>query len=212
MSLALAGLANSGAGHHAEVPLGVTLFFAGLLVAMVLSLALEEKLHAKKSVIVGLFAVVALFAGTSLRLLPIGEVINVFGEHISLPVYIPAIDWGVIAIILGSSLFVDVTSRSGLFTWIAIKLTKASSGDPVRLLWFYGVMTVVFSAVLNKVRQVIGAALVVDGGMSAGNKTFRIRQDPVVLEGAPNRPTLFAKQARAIVPKDVSVFAGNLEL
>ena len=38
---------------------------------------------------------------------------NVFGEVIELPIYIPAIDWGVIAIILGSSIFVDVVSKSG---------------------------------------------------------------------------------------------------
>jgi len=82
-------------------------------------------------------------------------VVDAFGDRITLPVYIPAIDWGVIAIILGSSLFVDVTSKSGLFTWIAIRLTKASEGDPVKLLIFYGAMTTVFSAVLNNVTAMI---------------------------------------------------------
>ncbi|MGK0219375.1 MAG: Na+/H+ antiporter NhaD/arsenite permease-like protein, partial [Planctomycetota bacterium] len=61
----------------------------------------------------------------------------------------------VIAIILGSSLFVDVTSKSGLFTWIAIRLTKVSGGDPRKLLIYYGLMTVVFSAVLNNVTAMI---------------------------------------------------------
>ena len=65
-------------------------------------------------------------------------------------------------IILGASLFVDVTSRSGLFTWIAIRLTKASGGDPVRLLWLYGLMTVVFSAVLNNV-----TAMIIVGSLTA---------------------------------------------
>ena len=37
---------------------------AGLLVLMVLALALEEVLHAKKSMITGLFAIVALLAGS----------------------------------------------------------------------------------------------------------------------------------------------------
>ena len=114
-----------------------------LLMAMILCLALEEKLHAKKSVIVGLFAVVTLFLGAAFDLLPFGSV-SVGGHEIDLPVYVPAINWNVIAIILGSSLFVDVTSRSGLFTWIAIKLTRASGGDPLKLLVYYGVMTVVF--------------------------------------------------------------------
>ena len=125
-----------------------------LLVAMILCLALEEKLHAKKSVIAGLFAVVTLFLGAAFDLLPFGSV-TIGGHEIDLPVYVPAINWNVIAIILGSSLFVDVTSRSGLFTWIAIKLTRASAGDPLKLLVYYGVMTVVFSAVLNNVTAMI---------------------------------------------------------
>ena len=72
-----------------------------------------------------------------------------------MPVYIPAIDWSVITIILGASLFVEVTSRSGVFTWMAIKLTKKSGGDPWRLLIAYGLLTVLFSAVLNNVTAMI---------------------------------------------------------
>ena len=96
------------------------------------------------------------------HLLPLGPLTNAFGEKVGLPVFIPAIDWGVIAIILGSSLFVDVTSRSGLFTWIAIRLTKASAGDPLLLLWAYGWMTVIFSAVLNNV-----TAMIIVGSLTA---------------------------------------------
>ena len=141
----------------------VTAGFALLLVAMILCLALEEKLHAKKSVIVSVFAVVCLLLGGLLGLLPFEEmVVEVGEEHIELPIYIPAIDWGVVAIILGSSLFVDITSKSGLFTWIAIVLTKTSRGDPLRLLIFYGVMTVVFSAVLNNV-----TAMIIVGSLTA---------------------------------------------
>lgn len=141
--------------EHAHIPLSVTYSFAGILVLMIACLALEEKLHAKKSLIVGAFAVICLLAGSILGLIPFGDVILPDGHKIHMPVYIEAVDWEVIAIIIGSSLFVDVTSRSGLFTWIAIKLTKASKGDPLALLWYYGVMTVVFSAVLNNVTAMI---------------------------------------------------------
>ena len=151
-----------GAEHvAAEVPMSITLLFAGLLVALIVSLALEEKLHAKKSLIVGLFAIVALLLGAVLLPLPYSPYL-IGGHEMIMPVYIPAIDWGVITIIFGASLFVDVTSRSGLFTWIAIRLTKASGGDPVRLLWLYGVMTVVFSAVLNNV-----TAMIIVGSLTA---------------------------------------------
>ena len=172
-----------------EVSSGITILFASLLVALILCLALEEKLHAKKSVIAGVAAVVCLFLGAMCEILPFQKVLvgstkleveaeppkdavtaekvaeettaaekpAVYsgGHEISMPVYIPGIDWGVIAIILGSSLFVDITSKSGLFTWIAIKVTKASRGDPQKLLFSYGLMTVVFSAVLNNVTAMI---------------------------------------------------------
>jgi len=174
----------SGDGGHAAGP-GVTALFCGLLVALILCLAFEEKLHAKKSIIAGAFAVICLLLGAAFHILPFQDVLvgatsvsvpdgilpsswsvsrHVYeGDHpVHMPVYIPAIDWGVIAIILGSSLFVDVTSKSGLFTWIAIKLTKLSGGDPRKLLWFYGLMTVVFSAVLNNV-----TAMIIVGSLSA---------------------------------------------
>jgi len=134
--------------------MNITYLFAALLAMMILLLALEEKIHAKKSVIVAWFAAITLFLASFFGLV-YPETVKILGLDVTLPVYIPAIDWQVIAIILGSSLFVDVTSKCGLFTWIAIKLTKASKGDPFRLLIFYGVMTVIFSAVLNNVTAMI---------------------------------------------------------
>jgi Na+/H+ antiporter NhaD/arsenite permease-like protein len=198
----------------------ITLLFAFLLVGLIACLALEEKIHAKKSVIAGTFAIICLLAGTFCGVLSFEEIVvgsheiltdanqleiefsspieieyeadpvpettqhleietghedssdsevhpsgeashrthhalHVDGERLRTPVYIPGIDWSVIAIILGSSLFVDITSKSGLFSWIAIKVTKASQGDPLLLLFFYGIMTVVFSAVLNNVTAMI---------------------------------------------------------
>ena len=149
-----AGPAGKAAGHgHPQVGLGTTLLFAGLLLAMIAALALEEKLHAKKSIITGVFAVVCLFLGAVFGLLPFHKMQIM--EGIKLPIYVPAIEWEVIAIILGASLFVDVTSKSGIFSWVAIKLTKLSRGDPVKLLVYYCLLTVPFSAVLNNVTAMI---------------------------------------------------------
>lgn len=138
-----------------DVPTWVTVIFAAILALMVLALALEEKLHAKKSFITGVAAVVSLFIAQWLDLLPTHDLTNSLGETIEMPAYIAAVDWGVIAIILGSSVFVDVTSKSGLFAWIAIRLTRASGGDPFWLLVYYSLMTVVFSALLNNVTAMI---------------------------------------------------------
>ncbi|MCZ6642880.1 MAG: SLC13 family permease [Gammaproteobacteria bacterium] len=146
------------------VPLETTLIFAALLVGLIACLAFEDKIHAKKSIIAGVFALFCLFLANVFHLyeyvdhkflIMLPPLDSGQGHIVELPVYIPAIDWGVIALIFGASLFIDITSKSGLFTWIAIKLTKASRGDPRRLLWFYGLMTVVFSAVLNNVTAMI---------------------------------------------------------
>ena len=95
-------LGSADAGNHA-VPLWVTLLFTGLLVGLILSLAFEEKIHAKKSVIVGVFAVVSLFLGTAMGLMPFEDVghLSIGGHEISLPVYIPGIDWGSLQSSLG---------------------------------------------------------------------------------------------------------------
>ena len=148
--------------HAAHISQGITLFFGGVLAAMILALALEEKLHARKSIIVGTFAIFCLLIASGLGIIPFGDIILPGGHKLHMPVYIEAVDWEVIAIIIGSSLFVDVTSRSGLFSWVAIKLTKMSAGDPLKLLWYYGLMTVIFSAVLNNV-----TAMIIVGSLTA---------------------------------------------
>ena len=205
-------------GSVQEVRPEITAFFACLLVALVVCLALEEKLHAKKSVIAGMAAIVCLLFGAIFGILPFEKVVvgshevvthtgfeaevtsidqkdterlgiqpdhdvrhdeehalHVDGHRISMPVYIPGVDWAVIAIILGSSLFVDVTSKSGLFTWIAIRVTKASGGDPLKLLAFYGLMTVVFSAVLNNV-----TAMIIVGSLTAVSLEKLDRRDKLL--------------------------------
>ena len=86
-----AALATAHGGGH-EVALGTSIFFAALLVAMILCLAFEEKLHAKKSVIVGVFAVATLLLGGLFGLLPFSAMdIHVGDADIHLPVYIPAL-------------------------------------------------------------------------------------------------------------------------
>lgn len=177
-------LASTQTHIEQAVPMPVTLLFAALLIGLILCLALEEKIHAKKSVIAGVFAIVGLFLAGAFGLYAfVGHKyviqlppIDAAQPHtLELPVYIPAIDWGVIAIIFGASLFVDVTSRSGLFTWVAIKLTKLSKGDPRKLLWCYGLMTVVFSAVLNNV-----TAMIIVGSLTGVSLTKLGRKDKLL--------------------------------
>ena len=117
--------------HDVSTP--VTMVFTAILAGLIVCLALEEKIHAKKSVIAVAFALPCLFLGAALGLLP-GSRIEWGGHPIDLPAFIPSVDWNVISIILGASLFVDIVSKSGLFTWIAIRLRKganAANGAPL---------------------------------------------------------------------------------
>ncbi len=139
----------------------ITYIFAGLLAAMVVTLALEEKIHAKKSMIVGIYAVIALLTAAAFDILPDPHALLSRGQAVHMPVYIPGVEWEVIAIILGSGLFIDVVSRSGIFSWTAILLTKKSGGDPLKLLIYYAAITVIFSAVLNNV-----AAMMIVGSLT----------------------------------------------
>ena len=87
------GLVQDGAGQAVEhvspeVTGPVTALFTFILVAMIVSLALEEKIHAKKSLIVGLFALVSLLLGAILLPLPFGPYV-VGGHEIAMPVFIP---------------------------------------------------------------------------------------------------------------------------
>ncbi len=139
----------------------ITYVFAALLVAMVVTLAIEEKIHAKKSMIVGIYAVISLLMAAGFGILPEPHALLSTGQTVHMPVYIPGVEWEVIAIILGSALFIDVVSRSGIFSWTAILLTKKSGGDPLKLLVYYSAITVIFSAVLNNV-----AAMMIVGSLT----------------------------------------------
>ena len=102
--------------HHPPAA-WVTYLFTGLLVGLIFCLAFEEKIHAQKSVIASIFALIGLGLGTVFDLLPFGPdaatkgaapLINSFGETLYHPVFVQGVDWGVIAIIFGASLFVDI--------------------------------------------------------------------------------------------------------
>lgn len=149
------------ASGDAHVSTWITVLFGLLLVAMIVGLAIEELLHAKKSIITGIAAIVCLFLAVNLGIMPEGPAI-LDGHELKLPHWVVGVEWDVIAIILGASLFVDVTSKSGIFTWIAVKLTKKTGGDPLLLLIAYGVLTVLFSAFLNNV-----TAMIIVGSLTA---------------------------------------------
>ena len=121
----------------------------GILLAVTLGMLALEKIN--KAILVLLGAGIALLLATWQNIIIGGEMHD--GHY--LPTYIKMVDWGTIGIIIGSTIFVELISRSGLFAWISVKILKVSKGDPFKLLICFSGLTVVFSAFLNNVTAMI---------------------------------------------------------
>lgn len=137
-------LASTGAPTNG-VPGYQTALFGGILAVTLILLATEK---IQKTLLVLLSAGLCLFLANAWGYFP-----HMAGHH--LPVYIEMIEWEVIGIVIGATVFVEIASRSGVFAWISIKILKASRGDPFRLLIFLSVLTTVFSAFLDNITAMI---------------------------------------------------------
>ncbi|MHC4730563.1 MAG: hypothetical protein ACYS6Z_08230, partial [Planctomycetota bacterium] len=91
----------------------ITLFFAALLVATLLCLAFEVL---PKAVLALVVAAVGLFAAVAWGVKFHHEDV---GGHV-VPAPVNLIEWPTLGVIIGSSIFVEIASRSGIFTWSAI--------------------------------------------------------------------------------------------
>jgi Na+/H+ antiporter NhaD/arsenite permease-like protein len=69
---------------------------------------------------------------------------NTFLEHL-----IP--DFKIIGLIVGTLILVDVSQQSGVFHFLSIKILKMTKGDPKLLLRYFGVLTLVLSALVNNI-------------------------------------------------------------
>jgi Na+/H+ antiporter NhaD/arsenite permease-like protein len=124
-------------------------YLFGALLALTLGVLAAEKLN--KVILLLLSAGLCLFLAVAEGgLHATAEV-----EHWKIPQYIAMIDWGTIGIIIGSTVFVELISRSGLFTFTSVKIMKLSRGDPLLLLIAFAALTTAFSAFLNNVTAMI---------------------------------------------------------
>jgi len=119
--------------------------FAAILALTLLMLA-AEKVHKT--------LVVLLSAGLCLLLADFWGYFPHAGGH-RLPVYVEMIEWEVIGLVIGATVFVEIAARSGVFTFVSVKMLKASRGDPFRLLILFSVLTTVFSAFLDNITAMI---------------------------------------------------------
>ena len=69
--------------------------------------------------------------------------------------FINFVDFNVIFLLVSMMIIVNISTRSGVFTWIANELLKLTKGHPIKILVALGLFTAVTSAFLDNVTTVI---------------------------------------------------------
>ncbi len=118
---------------------------AGLLIVAYIFIALEK---IPKVTIALLGAAITIILGLVSQTKVVNGLIN---PHY----FINFIDFNVIFLLVSMMVIVSITTRSGVFNWIANELLKFTKGHPIRILFALGAFTAVTSAFLDNVTTVI---------------------------------------------------------
>ncbi len=130
---------------HAFVSAHNVMISAGLLILAYIFIATEK---IPKVTIALLGAGITIFLGLVSQNKMIGDALN---EHY----FINFIDFNVIFLLVSMMIIVNISTRSGVFTWIANELLKMTKGHPIKILIALGLFTAVTSAFLDNVTTVI---------------------------------------------------------
>ncbi|EJO5348999.1 ArsB/NhaD family transporter [Clostridium botulinum] len=65
------------------------------------------------------------------------------------------IDFNTIGLLVGMMIIVNITKRTGVFEYIAIKAAKFSKGNPIKILILFSIITAILSALLDNVTTVL---------------------------------------------------------
>ncbi|MFO8081185.1 MAG: ArsB/NhaD family transporter [Armatimonadota bacterium] len=68
---------------------------------------------------------------------------------------VQGVDWNTIFLLIGMMIVVNITRKTGLFDWIAIRTAKFGKGNPVLILIGMSVSTAVLSALIDNVTTVL---------------------------------------------------------
>ena len=77
------------------------------------------------------------------------------GDLLNPHYYINFVDFNVIFLLVSMMIIVLISTKSGMFSWLANELLKMTKGDPVKILVVLGFFTAVVSAFLDNVTTVI---------------------------------------------------------
>ncbi len=130
---------------HAFVSAHNVMISAGLLILAYIFIATEK---IPKVTIALLGAGITIFLGLVSQNKTVGEALN---PHY----FINFVDFNVIFLLVSMMIIVNISTRSGIFTWIANELLKHTKGNPIQILIALGVFTAITSAFLDNVTTVI---------------------------------------------------------
>ena len=98
---------------------------------------------------------IALLGATAVILMGLVSQSKMDGEILNPHYFINFVDFNVIFLLVSMMIIVAITTRSGVFTWIANELLKLCKGHPVKILFALGFFTAITSAFLDNVTTVI---------------------------------------------------------
>jgi Na+/H+ antiporter NhaD/arsenite permease-like protein len=118
---------------------------ASLLIVAYIFIALEKI----PKVTIALFgAAITIILGLVSQNKMVGNIVN---PHY----FINFIDFNVIFLLVSMMIIVSITTRSGVFNWVANNLLRFTKGHPIKVLFALGLFTAVTSAFLDNVTTVI---------------------------------------------------------
>ncbi|HLO11761.1 MAG TPA: ArsB/NhaD family transporter [Pseudoneobacillus sp.] len=91
-------------------------------------------------------AIIALLGAGLMISLGIVDLEKAFTHHI---------EWGTITLLIGMMILVGITSKSGVFQFVAIKTAKLAKGKPINILIMLSFLTAIASAFLDNVTTVL---------------------------------------------------------
>lgn len=118
---------------------------AGLLLVAYIFIALEKIPK----------VTIALFGAAITIVLGLVSQSKMIGDSVNPHYFINFIDFNVVFLLVSMMIIVSITTRSGVFNWVANELLRFTKGHPIKVLFALGLFTAVTSAFLDNVTTVI---------------------------------------------------------
>ncbi len=122
------------------------------------SIIISEKIHR---------TVIALFGGVLMILL------GIVNQHQALE----GIDFNTLGLLIGMMVIIGIAKDSGMFQYVALKSAQLAKGKPIRIFLLLGLITAVFSALLDNVTTVllmVPVTFVIANNLKLDSKPFLI--------------------------------------